>query len=263
MSLAITYDDLRARIGWFLGWGRDTANWGSSKEAICEDILKSGLRMFYWPHDERGRDYEHDWSFLKILHEITVSDNQSDYLLPEDFGGLAGSVYYKTDSDGWRAIRHVPISQILNLRQQAATRSQSTWRVEFCSVNWRRMEGSATSGQRAELMLWPDVTADFNLKLQYNVNPESMSTSQQYPYGGTKFAECLLEACLAAAERHVNDRFGEHYQAFNQLLAQAIDMDQRATAPDFIGMNLDRSDKTGAFKTHRRYGTVTVDGVQY
>lgn len=66
-SLTLTYDNLRAHIGHYLGYGRDDADWSTDQAADIEDALLAGLRRFYMPPpvpNERGGLTMHQWSFL-------------------------------------------------------------------------------------------------------------------------------------------------------------------------------------------------------
>lgn len=79
-SLALTYADLYSRVGFFLGYGRDTisptpAKWTSDQIKDIAESIKIGLHRFYHgPHTvgSRGEVINHPWSFLKPTVDFTL-----------------------------------------------------------------------------------------------------------------------------------------------------------------------------------------------
>lgn len=64
-ALALTYTELRRWIGRQIGKDRDPSAWSSVTGTDAADILRSGLRQFYWPPVLAGESTPHVWSFLQ------------------------------------------------------------------------------------------------------------------------------------------------------------------------------------------------------
>lgn len=68
-TLGLTYTELRRWIARQIGKDRDPTAWSSTTQTDCLDILKAGLRQFYFPPVQPV----HVWSFLKpTLRELTL-----------------------------------------------------------------------------------------------------------------------------------------------------------------------------------------------
>lgn len=64
-NIGLTYTELRRHIGREIGKDRDPTAWSSATTADAGDILKAGLRQFYWPQVLPGESTPHVWSFLQ------------------------------------------------------------------------------------------------------------------------------------------------------------------------------------------------------
>jgi hypothetical protein len=64
-NIGLTYTELRRHIGREIGKDRDPSAWSSATTADAGDILKGGLRQFYWPQVLPGESTPHVWSFLQ------------------------------------------------------------------------------------------------------------------------------------------------------------------------------------------------------
>lgn len=72
-TLALTFDDLRAEMGQFLGYGRTSGSWVAAQSALIEAIMHSGVRRLYWPPPLPGQSIAHEWSFIKPTTTLTLS----------------------------------------------------------------------------------------------------------------------------------------------------------------------------------------------
>jgi hypothetical protein len=57
-TLTLGFSDLKARVGYHLGYGRTSGSWTAAQTTEIEDVVQSGVRRFYYPGG-------HEWTFLK------------------------------------------------------------------------------------------------------------------------------------------------------------------------------------------------------
>ena len=93
------------------------------------------------------------------------------------------------------------------------------------------------------------------------VQPNTVSSGSQYPYGGPAFHECLLNAILMQCERKLGENDGKYAQAFAQQLACAKKIDMH-TAPDHLGYNGDPSSSSPWTNRNSNPGRVTYVGLE-
>ncbi len=229
MSLAVTYADLRAAIGHYLGYGRDPAGWTSSQSATVEEVLKRGLRRFYWPPPIGAKEYVHDWSFLTPLATLTLSAGDYDYDLPDDFASLSGPLILDTpDGTGNAIIEHVP-ERVLLARQKACP---MTGPPVYAATRTKAIDYSTFD--RYELLVWPTPDKMYVLQYRYTIVPVMIGSNRPNPPGGLVHGQTILEACLAEAEAMVGDKLGIHAQAFLSLLVASVTRDAQMKTADVI-----------------------------
>src|SRR4051812_44604148 len=87
-TLRAAFKDLQGSIGFFLGWGRGADNgeeeWDDNKKRTITQLTKSGMRKFYY--------CGFNWSFLKPIVQLTLSEGSSTVTLPEDYQSAEGDV---------------------------------------------------------------------------------------------------------------------------------------------------------------------------
>lgn len=71
------YADLREAVGRYLGYGADSANWGSASSAdtqayVIEKIIQAGVRQFLFPPPLPGERQAHAWGFLRVPLILTT-----------------------------------------------------------------------------------------------------------------------------------------------------------------------------------------------
>jgi hypothetical protein len=253
-SLSLSRDDIRKRVAHYLGYGIVVANWTDKQQFVIDDIcLKSGLRRAY--HPEGG----YEWSFLRPKLELTLASGTDDTKLPDDFGGLIGGLYYDGDeSRPGQPIRIVGVGEILQSRQDCPDASGAP---NMAALNPR--SGTSTqAGQRWELMVHPTPDEAYVVRGQYFLLGSALSESNPHPYGGAAFAEVIITACLAAAERQADVIDGPQEMAFRAALAAAMLNDQK-NKPQNFGYNRDESDGPVLRGRHIGNYTVLVNGVEY
>lgn len=264
-SLNSAYYELQADIGFYLGFGRgerySETTWSDDQLGRIDSCLKSGLRQFYWPAPIEGHPGSWDWSFLRPLATLNLTSGEQGLNLPDDFGGLEGRITYAATATGqtW------PIDVVNpgTIRQLYAGTPSMTGRPLSAAIEAKK--GTTNIGSsRHTLLIFPQADAAYTLKLTYYVNPEFLSGTFPYAYGGAQHAETLKASCLAAAELYQDDSQGPQWSRFQERMAASMAMDRRLK-PQLVGYNGDRSDWVGNQERPNQHGyaPVTVNGVQY
>jgi len=249
-TLAVTFDDLRQEVGFYLGFGRSPANWTSEQAATVESVIKSGLRQFYFPPPVNG--YVHQWHFLRPQTSLTTTANTSTVDCPDDFAALDGPMTYASNVATY-IVRHVS-EDIIRRKQQQSNR---TGKPEMVAVRPRANDNfPASEGQRWEFVFWPTPDAEYTLYYRYRIMPDALDTSNQYPYGGAMHGETILQSCLAVAEHRLDDKRGHHWERFMERLAASIRLDIEQEAADALGYNADG----GSVTVYRKFSVETSFG---
>lgn len=262
-TLAIAYKELKSEVGFFLGYGRgsdfDDVAYTTLQLADINSCIKGGMRRFYFPATE---GLSHQWSFLKPVTRLTLLSGESSLRLPDDFGFLEGKVLVVDDES--TLICSVPLMQHGYVRERLALYPTQTG-PPTCAAWLPVKDTTAERGQRFDLKVYPIADQDYTLEVEYSLNPNFLTGSQPYAYGGPAHAETLVQACRAAAEQQLDDEIGVQTQLFEQRLAASLDMDRKVKAP-LLGYNGDRSDdkynRYGRRLLHYRPSTITFDGVE-
>lgn len=181
-----------------------------------------------------------------------------DYDLPTNYGGIDGDLTFGA-TEGYRRIPVAGEGQVRALRMSGVT----TGRPQYAAIQPKTSDGA--DGQRFRIMFWPTPDAVYNLTYRYNVLTDKLSTANPYPLGGMAHSETILQSCLAVAEQRVDDSPGNHAQKFAERMRASIEHDRKASTPEFLGYNRDRSDEDYEDGRHRHQEWVkaTVGGLQY
>jgi len=229
-TLTVTYADLQEDVAIFLGWNRTAASWTTANNSDFLRILESGLRSFYFPViSEDEPTYE--WQFVQTEGTITLATADSDYDLPDNFSGviLDDSVTNAVDSE------RRPLSKVSEtVLRKYRSMNEKTGVPEFFAV--RPKTFVATTGQRWEMLVYPQPTSNENLQVltfRYVWIPEVLTSTNLYHVGGGRYSEVLRASVLASAETILDDdSAGPLNQRFNSLLQAAIRADKTAKAND-------------------------------
>jgi hypothetical protein len=228
-SLGTNYSELQRAVGRLLRISREPGAWQPNERADVDDILRSGLRRFYWhppltTSSLQGTSGEirklkqetpHTWSFLKPTQSLTLAAGTHTYDLPDDFGEMVdGTFIFTTDQ---QPVALVGDEQIRQLQSQAAR----TGVPKYASISV--LDGGATKYQ---VTFYPTPDAEYTVNYTYDIAPQDLSKTHPYPLGGPMHAETIVEACLAAAEKYLNDVEGLHEKKFLECLARSIVADQ-------------------------------------
>lgn len=97
-----------------------------------------------------------------------------------------------------------------------------------------------TVGSRKVLVLYPAPDQVYTLRVPMILRPVLLSGTNLYPVGGEMLSQCILEACLAAAEHNFEEREHVHEKRFLELIGQAIRDDQDRSSPTSLGPDAPR-----------------------
>lgn len=260
-TLSVNREQLRESVGFFLNFGTDYTAYSPERLAIVDACIDSGMRTFYDPPPLPGEKTSHVWSFKTPIGSISTADGQADYDLPDDFAGLVDGVFLSADDESWSQIRVTNPSRILSMRQ--GNSGSTSGPPQQVAVTIIATEGVTPT--RYSLMVWPTPDQSYVLKFPYSSNPFQLSATQVYPLGGQPHAETLREACLAAAERDVNDELGVHTATFQSRLAASVNLDRNLHGTKHYGYNGDRGARRNRFmNVHFRHPStqlVTYNGI--
>jgi len=228
-SLSVGLPELKQEVGYFLGHGRGGvafADWAArtpDPTDEVESVLQSGVRRVYYP---MGAGAGYEWSFLRPTTTLEITDGTGDYDLPDDYGQLIGDLHYPADENR-RAIVRVRLGAILEMR----SRNDRSDYPAYAAI--RSKASTGVTGQRSEILFWPEPSADKTLTYSYEAYSGALTDAAPYPLGGMYLAELYTESCLAVAEQRLNNEVGLHTQAYQVLLADAIARDRKKGARVF------------------------------
>lgn len=188
------------------------------------------------------RDGDTQWTLTDTTVTVAAGTSyelsRTTYDLPTDFAMFEGELTYDPGTN----VGYVPIHQRSEGEVRAAL-ANLVWtaRPEIFAIRPKAL--SASTGTRYEIQFYPASDAAYVLQYRYRVNPDTLSGSNQYPFGGPPMHEVYLESCLSAAEAHLNDEEAVHSKRFWPALAAAVSYDRRNASPPNLGYNRDRSDR--------------------
>ena len=232
-SLGTTYFELQRAVGRFLGFNREPNLWQSNERLDADDIIRSGYRRFIWHPPittsslvgasgeirKLKQEKPHTWSFVKPTKSLSLVAATHTYDLPEDFGEqIDGTLTFTTDQ--------TPIALVADeqIRQLQSTASM-TGVPKYASVGV--LDGRATKYQ---VTFYPTPDVAYTVNFTYDIAPKDLSEQQPIPLGGPMHAETIIEACLSAAEKTLNDMEGLHEKKFLECLARSIVADSNLLA---------------------------------
>jgi len=257
-DLSLSRSKLDSGIGFFLGFGRgadfDEKAWTAKQTAAIDFCRESGLRQFYTPPVLGG--VTHEWSFLRPVASLTLADADSVLVLPDDFGGLDGTITLTTD--GSTSFMPVPVYGVPFVYAQYAGNTELTGRPT--AVCQEPIKGSSQyHGQRWQLKFFPIADQEYTVRLRYYLLPNGPDVNRPFPYGGGQHSETIMASCIAAAELYQDDQRGPRWEYFMERLTASIAIDRRNKAQVFA-YNSDNSDQPFLPIINQQH-LVTFDGV--
>jgi hypothetical protein len=255
-TLNAAFNTLQGDVGLFLGYGRGENNgeekWDVYQQRDIDQCVKGGMRKFYY--------CGYQWSFLKPTSTVTLTSGEQYVDLPDDYGSSDGRIAVSTTSTGWSPMAFGGPGPIHQAYTRSATQTGSPMFVCEEPVKGTTQD----AGQRYRLRIYPIADQDYTFRFTYSLNPNYLSGTKPYAYGGPQHAETLLAACKATAEIDLDDvSEGPQFKEFMRLMEVSMRIDAR-NKPALLGYNGDRSDSREWWGPHRRHlNTVTFAGVEY
>jgi len=160
-----------------------------------------------------------------------------DYSFPDDFGQLEGTRLTFDATTSYPPIVVTSDDRIRRLRMD--NRNIATFRPSLANVR-PRVSAHGTTGQRFELVLWPNPDATYLLHYRFLVLVDDLTNVAHYPLAHMLHHETVMAACLSVAESMVEHppRRRFHHDLFMERLAASVMLD-RAQAPASLGMSVD------------------------
>lgn len=253
-TLSIEYEDLQAEVGAFMHYGEDVSTWSAKEVKQVDRLIQSGVRQFYYPPATEGVELGYQWSFMQPTTTLATVADTDTYDLPDDFGSMVGQMQFNVDATYHRSIVQISVGKLHELQQ----RSDDTGQPQYFATQFKTSTGA--SGQRHEIVFWPNPDAAYTLTYRYDAYAGKLvQDTFPYPLGGMKYGECIIESCLAVAEKRGNDEDGFHGQEFRRLLAAAVALDRRNGAQRYGQMGGDE-DMLSPMEYRCATGTVTYNG---
>jgi hypothetical protein len=233
----------------FLGWGAGSANgdtaWTADKQQRIDRYMKSGLRQFYF------QGYE--WSFLKPVANVTLTQGVSTVALPEDFGGFEGTITISAAASSVRVFWSIKLCLEGQLRESYSLLPTTQGRPTMAALVAQRGT-TLTRSNRYVLEFFPLPDGAYVAQFQYYILPDYLSGAFPVAYGGAQHAETILESCLSQAELKGDDMAqGPHAMKYAERLVSSIAMDKRMKAKT-AGYNHDSSDSREGDYGYGRHG---------
>ena len=247
-TLTLAWIDFKKEVGFLLGYGSDPDEWGATRTATIEGIVQTGYRRVLYPQAVQGT-VGYEWSFLRPSTTLAIIADDGDYDLPDDFGRLVGDFHYASDKHQAHILR-VPLATILEMRSAS---DQNAY-PRYCAIRFKASTGA--SGQRQEVLFYPEPDTAYTLHYSYDAYQGAMSDTYPYPLGGMQMSELYKESCLAVAESRNADEIGLHAQQYERLLIDAVARDRKRGAQNFGRMGQPSDGGREAF----RRGSELYDG---
>lgn len=250
-GLVLTWDDLKSAVGFELGLcpTRVVADMSDNDRKTVETLVNEGLRIFYYTAPLPGMSKAHEWSFLRPIRDLITVSGTYAYDLPSDFGGFDGDMLISSSSALYCPLQNTGIGQIMRMQ---AINPGLTAQPTFYAETPKAVTGAAEQG--FAVWLHPTPGAVYTIRYRFRVNPNKLTSSRPYPYGGAAHSQTILASCLAVAERRMNNgQTVDRQQEFLERLSGSISQDQEHS-PGYFGYNGNRSRQRGWPKYDRTVG---------
>ena len=210
-----------------------------------------------------------DTSVTAIAAGASYELAQADFPLPDDFGGVEGSMTFFSADNGQNKVYEVGEERIRHLRSMDSNSSVSTYPLYFAVRPIRGAGGAnftnTTEGQRFECMFWPEPDAEYTITYKKIINPDMLAPANPYPYGGMSMSGLFKASAVASAELLRDGARGAYWDDFQRRLTSAVQRDKR-NKPRNLGYNGNRertSRKGGRFGRFENFDLITYGGTIY
>lgn len=256
-NLSLGVSDIRDQIADFLGYGPSYSDLSTAEQNAVDIVRRRGERQFYYPEPMREGMSVHQWSFMRPMFTFDTTEDEWQYLLPPQFGGIEGDITFTNQDQIYPPIRSVLEEKIRRQRAISESTGKPVW---YAIVS---LEHEAAKEQRQQLWLYPTPDDAYPVEFRMIVNPFSMETNGPWPYGGTAHAETILASCLAIAELSRDGKIGEQREYYMRRLAVSVSIDSQNSEPEILGYNGDGSVGPVGRYDRSQGVDVTYNGVLY
>lgn len=241
-----------------------TLSGGTWPSTAADGILKSGDN--YYSVASRTSNSQ------IVLDDTSVTDSTAgsyqlafpEVALDDDFEAVANDsdlTYYPGQNERYPPVRQRHDQWIRKAHQMNPYYD----RPLYYSV--RTVEFDPTVGSRKRLAFAPIPDAAYLLRVPMILRPTMIDEVNQYPVGGETLSQLITEACLAEAERLLDNREDIHTKRFMEMLPLAIAADQERSTPTSLGPDCPRGEGyySGVYESEywarsARIGDLTYDG---
>ena len=185
----------------------------------------------------------------------TITIDNDDLLLPDDFGGIEGFVTFAS-AEGRPPIQVRSEADVRRMRQE----STSAARPKMVAVRPKKTLDTAI-GARWEMMLWPAPDTAYTLGYRYARLLDVLATGTDFFWAGAAHRETIITSCLSIAEQRAEGFRFYHHDRFREALAASISYDRR-NHPATSGYNRDDSDMPEPLR-RSELRNVLVNGIEY
>lgn len=236
--MALTYDNLRSRIGHKAGYGATVSSWSSDQSANVELILKSALSRFFDLMILPGEREKHMWSFLTPTLPYTLLSGQWAYDLPAQFVSFEGPLIHAPGATDW-----YPPIEIRGAEEVMKRLAESDDSSKPLIAGVRVKAGQEIDATQWELIVWPVPDTDYAVKAATRINPTIPGADDAVPLGGQPHDHTLICACIAETIALLVDEGdgGQSEARFIEALRSSVSHDRQVSRAKNLGYNGDPS----------------------
>jgi hypothetical protein len=232
-----TLDTLAVRVAEYLGIADQSGSafavpTDAKDYELCKRIVNDGLKRFYSSHP-KGR-----WFFLEPTISLTLSatgnptanpdSDPSRYYLPDGVMGAPNSPWTYSVTGPRKRIDTVDEAIIRELIANSGSTSGDP--IFVCH---RPLETTSNSqaAQKWEAVFWPIPTSNSQIiQSKVRLFPPELTDGLAVPIGSPIYDDAILAACMAEAEKKVDDSMGIHNPYFEKVaVPKAVMIDSQLT----------------------------------
>lgn len=179
-----------------------------------------------------------------------------EYDLPAAYDGLESKLTFEPEaSDQYPPIKIVSEERIRSKRQDHEYEDRPLWAAII------NKSFDADEGSKKRVVFYPTPDARYVMNAWMHLRPTMINDSNQYPLGGEVLGYAIIEACLAAGGRFLEDSGATTHEAkFEKALQEAIKRDQETSSPPWLGK--DEGDEDDTEWPPVLVGAITINGVE-
>lgn len=223
-DLCLAADAMKDRVLRSMGLDPDDASSDQKAEALA--YLNDGYRRFLQGAylDEQGITQAHDWAFLKVWADFTITDGTAAYDLPNGFAGLPKPfIHDYASGERFSDIEIRSPESVQRLLRDSDTENEPT------GVSLYPKTFTASTGQRWQVQFnpTPDTTRTNGLQFRYRLLADALTDSGSvYPVGGADFCHVPVQGGKAEYEGISGQVSGVEEARFHRFMREAVARDK-------------------------------------